>query len=255
MFAVFIVGITAWLGLYARSGLAITLAVILLVTWVVAWPQSALLASAHGKWTSPRFWLILPLYFPRRTIVWVRTIDRETQRDIRVGFLAWLTYAVVQLALVATLGDIGTYLVAIIVGLILIGLLFIVVRNAWLRRVDSRAVSVMGRPEFGQRPVGNLQELLNGLKTDGGVQLVLRGVRKQELQRNPEVADFLDFLSWRLEEPTRRSNGAGPPGDWLGWWSRYQQHRRRPLSKPSSETVDELGRILEDARRASAFNS
>jgi hypothetical protein len=132
-------------------------------------------------------------------------------------------------------------------------------RNIWRWRRDIRFVSTIGSPQ-GSDSLDRLQERLGRLSTDNGVQSLLQEARRREFQRVPEVADFLGFLSQCIEP---RDGEAAPPtpahdrADWTRWWDEYRARVEAdaPLLRPSSETIDELGRTIEDVRRASAFRS
>jgi hypothetical protein len=95
-----------------------------------------------------------------------------------------------------------------------------------------------------------LQQVLHRLGTDEGVRLLLQDVQKRELQRDDAIVEFLTFLSLRLEGSSEEA-----PVNFATWWTTYEnKDGRKPLMEPSSETLDELARVLEDVKRPHAFH-
>jgi len=240
-----------------------------LTAWAMCWSYGALLAAANGIWTRPRAAWVLPLLLVRFAVALVRRFFRKV-----VLFLGSLLLGIALLGIAAiTLINSGaSEVVKLIVVLGFLALaalpvLFLIVilglgvgRDFWRWRRDIRIVSEIGSPQ-GSDALGRLQERLGRLKTDNGVQSLLQEARRREFQRVPEVADFLYFLSQCVErrddEKEAVPTSAHDRDDWTRWWDEYWARAavEAPLLRPSSETIDELGRTLEDVWRASAFRS
>jgi hypothetical protein len=147
---------------------------------------------------------------------------------------------------VATENNIVAILNTIFRNLIALVIFAIAARWGWRLMRERRAIAALGRESAEPDVVVVMRRVLDSVTSDEGFRVLLQDIRQRQLQLDPGVADFLEFLSERIE---------GRPGthsrqDWADWWSGSPTRARQRLS---SDCVDELGRLLEDVRRGAAF--
>ena len=240
-----------------------------LTAWAMCWPYGALLAAANGIWTRPRAAWVLQLLPLRFAVAIVRSNFLDLLSFLRTVLLGLALFGIAAFALTNSGASDAVQLMVVVGFFALVALpaLFVIVvlglvagSSFWRWRRDIRIVSEIGSPQ-GSDALGRLQEYLGRLKTDNGVQSLLQEARRREFQRVPEVADFLYFLSQCVERRDDEEEAVPTPAhdraDWTRWWDEYRARFavEAPLLWPSSETIDELGRTLEDVWRASAFRS
>ena len=225
--------------------------------WSILWPRAALAAATSGAWTAFYYWPILPLYPARRSFGRVRQ-QFESDEIVAVSVVVLISLAVGGIVYLLTyvvkwftnVMLIISYIAPIVTVLFFIGR---AARKAWMGRGDRGIILSWSRSASGQDSVRELQIVLQKLHTDEGVRLLLHEAGKKELQRTEEVAEFLMFLDSHFELDAHIDTHQ----DWVSWWDNYSgsDTTDKPLTDPSSETRDELGRLIEDARRTTAFAS
>lgn len=229
-----------------------TTILIFIATWLTWWAHTALFLARSGNRTDYTFWPILPVY----VIIYLVIDLRSNIKNVIKGVFLLATFLGVFSAFMWWLANIGDGTgplwfmgaMAFLGALALLRFISTVMRRAIRRRREYVMVS-KSKPTS----VTDLQEILTELRTDQGVQILLTHVGKQELHRDPAVAEFLAFLGRRLEPGD--NNGPGR-AEWTTWWEEnHGKDRGTPLREPSSETLDELGRILEDAQRVATFGA
>lgn len=217
--------------------------------WSTLWPRAALVVAASGAWTAFYYWPILPLYMARRSFVrfWRRFDLISISITIIMSGLLFLSIFLFKWFVTAWM-----FFGYAIFGIMVLFFIGQVVRKAWMGRGDRGIVLSWSRSTSDQDSVCALQTVLQKLRTDEGVRLLLHEMGKRELQRIEEIAEFLMFLDSRFE-----LHAYDAYQDWVSWWDNYSESGsdNKPLRDPSSETRDELGRLLEDARRTAAFAS
>lgn len=266
------------LGLGGTSVLA-TVAVLGVVVWLVGWSHAALFVMSElflvsdGAWMGHRFAPGLPLHVVRWYIRISRRMNKDVSRRRRLANAIWILVGIVVVVYWLYDESFPDWMLIIIlfcVGLTVLSMALvtvigsqILITRMWQRHLDDTTVSHLIQADGELNTADEVLHALHGLHTDAGVQQLLRDVRKRVLQRQPEIADLLAFLSLCLEQPKEPEQSGEAPsataqlrGDWAEWWMEYRRRSgAAPLLAPSSETLDELGRVLEDAHRTAAFHT
>lgn len=254
--------------------------------------MSELFLVSDGAWMGHRFAPGLPLHVVRWYIRISRRMNKDVSRHRHLAYAIWILVGSVAFVyldellelLVEFLPDLMLYMESFpdwmltllsfwavtSSGLIVLSMALttvigsrILITRMWQRHLDDTTVSHLIQADGELNTADEVLHALHGLHTDAGVQQLLRDVRKRDLQRQPEIADLLAFLSLCLEQPKEPEQSGEAPsataqlrGDWAEWWMEYRRRSgAAPLLAPSSETLDELGRVLEDAHRTAAFHT
>jgi hypothetical protein len=223
-----------------------------LAALAILWPYGALLSAKTGAWTSPVLLPLLAFYLTvpagTGTLAGIRRFNRKTAKIV-LGLIpiSIVAFVLSQLA-DKFLGSSSVYLSAFtLIPVAAIAMALIVLLRNYYR--DRRTAALVGRSDVDADPVLAIQDTLTKLESAEALHFLLLEIGRRHLHRRPDVADFLGFLAGRLETRTAPTSHQ----DWVDWWDSHKH--RSPLLQPSSESLDELARLLEDARRSSAFQS
>ncbi|XVV16901.1 NACHT domain-containing protein [Actinoplanes sp. CA-131856] len=225
--------------------------------WLWLWPSAALLAARNEPPSRRRGWLALPSILApalaRNFAEYVRQRRRERRlkRAVRtrswpaalLPYVGWLAAMAGYLTLIAFVP--WALLLALIVPA---GMVAVWLHKLWQRYRDRRVVSAFVARKA---PAGvpEMRQAFDDLRTDEGVHRLVTEIRRKGLHRNPDLLPFLSFLGGALGHA---GTTGGAPVEWARWWGEFRM-KRSQLFRPSSETADELGRMLEEAKRDSAF--
>ncbi|MFF5083737.1 NACHT domain-containing protein [Actinoplanes sp. NPDC000266] len=230
--------------------------------WLWLWPFGALSAA---RWKTPahrRSWVTLPYrlvpILVRESLGSVRrrrAARRLARHDAGPGnrlttaarLAGWLGLMAGLLALIALVPWALFILAVVPAGLVATG-----IHRVWQRHRDRRTVSsfVARKSAAG---VPEIQRAFDDLRTDAGVHLLVTEMRRHGLHRNPELGAFLSFLVIAFDSYARFRSTIGHHPEWDEWWRAFISGRFTMFG-PSSETVDELGRMVEEAKRDVAFH-
>lgn len=226
------------------------------------WPVGALWAATEGPSTQRRLWPLLSLAFAREaareiTAFFRRLGKRHSIRRMTVRALIGLAVLAVPVGWLVAMfryPRVATVTLWVVVPLACLSIAPVIVLAAsemWSHRCNRRIVRdfVTGVGRAGPRET---QSALDRLRDQDGVHRLLMEIRRHKLHKDPEMAEFLAFLGTAFERRKRLQGYAGKRPDWLDWW-RSHGSDHAVLSRPSSGTMDELGRLLEEAQRADAF--
>lgn len=200
------------------------------------------------------------------------TLRRIVNSFRRIRLLPWLIFSPTLLAVALILASPAFQLpqfiinAAAAVGLIHFLLLNIAalallirksVMSAQLRHKDHKFVESFFTTHSSTH-VADLQEALSQIRSEHGINLFLADLRRRSLHFTPETSIFLTFLIEMIENNNsvsekKAGDFSSTRSDWIEWWTSTTEPLDSPFLALTSETVDELGRILEEGSRETAF--